>query len=78
MCHPCFLAAECSSDPRFSFFSNLLAVVFILLNLNAIMSVIFNVPAAIFSTVSPPSILDAMYAHFASLQDRRLPCSASP
>ena len=34
-----------------SFFSNLLAVVFILLNLNAIMSVIFNVPAAIFSTV---------------------------
>ena len=33
------------------FFSNLLAVVFILLNLNAIMSVIFNVPAAIFSTV---------------------------
>ena len=41
---------------------------FILLNLNAIMSVIFNVPAAIFSTVSPPSILDAMYANFASLQ----------
>ena len=35
----------------YSFFSNLLAVVFILLNLNAVMSVIFNVPAAIFSTV---------------------------
>ncbi|KAI0760306.1 hypothetical protein C8Q74DRAFT_1208208 [Fomes fomentarius] len=34
-----------------AFFSNLLAVVFILLNLNAIMSVIFNVPAAIFSTI---------------------------
>ena len=34
-----------------SFFSNLLAVVFIMLNLNAVMSVIFNVPAAIFSTV---------------------------
>ena len=34
-----------------AFFSNFLAVVFILLNLNAIMSVIFNVPAAIFSTV---------------------------
>lgn len=35
-----------------SFLSNLLATVFIMLNLNAIMSVIFNVPAAIFSTVS--------------------------
>ncbi|TBU58596.1 hypothetical protein BD310DRAFT_1014948 [Dichomitus squalens] len=34
-----------------AFLSNLLAVVFIMLNLNAIMSVIFNVPAAIFSTI---------------------------
>lgn len=34
-----------------AFFSNLLAVVFIMLNLNAVMSVIFNVPAAIFSTI---------------------------
>ena len=35
-----------------SFLANLLATVFMVLNLNAIMSVIFNVPAAIFSTVS--------------------------
>ncbi|OSC97777.1 hypothetical protein PYCCODRAFT_1439873 [Trametes coccinea BRFM310] len=34
-----------------AFLSNLLATVFILLNLNPIMSVIFNVPAAIFSTI---------------------------
>lgn len=34
-----------------AFFSNLLAVVFIMLNLNAVMSVILNVPAAIFSTI---------------------------
>ncbi|KAI0356002.1 hypothetical protein OH77DRAFT_1538306 [Trametes cingulata] len=34
-----------------AFLSNLLATVFIMLNLNAIMSVIFNVPAAIFSTI---------------------------
>ncbi|KAI0323705.1 hypothetical protein GY45DRAFT_1231594, partial [Cubamyces sp. BRFM 1775] len=32
-----------------AFLSNLLVTVFIMLNLNAIMSVIFNVPAAIFS-----------------------------
>ncbi|KAI0676402.1 hypothetical protein C8Q78DRAFT_17476 [Trametes maxima] len=34
-----------------AFLANLLATVFIMLNLNAIMSVIFNVPAAIFSTI---------------------------
>lgn len=34
-----------------SFLANLLATVFMLLNLNQIMSVIFNVPAAVFSTV---------------------------
>ncbi|KAH9934540.1 uncharacterized protein BXZ73DRAFT_45839 [Epithele typhae] len=34
-----------------AFLSNMLAVVFILLNLNAILSVIFNIPAAIFSTI---------------------------
>ncbi|OBZ67493.1 hypothetical protein A0H81_12722 [Grifola frondosa] len=34
-----------------AFVSNLLATVFMLLNLNAIMSVIFNVPAAIMSTI---------------------------
>lgn len=33
------------------FLSNLLATVFMLLNFNAIMSIIFNVPAAVFSTV---------------------------
>ena len=35
-----------------SFVANLLATVFMLMNLNAIMSVIFNVPAAVASTVS--------------------------
>ncbi|KAI0763034.1 hypothetical protein BD413DRAFT_495304 [Trametes elegans] len=34
-----------------AFLANLLATVFIMLDLNAIMSVIFNVPAAIFSTI---------------------------
>jgi len=34
-----------------AFFANLLATVFMLLNLNAVMSVIFNVPAAVFSTI---------------------------
>lgn len=36
-----------------SFVANLLATVFMLMNLNAIMSVIFNVPAAVASTVRP-------------------------
>lgn len=48
-CTRCMCADNCDV---FRFLSNLLATVFIMLNLNAIMSVIFNVPAAIFSTVS--------------------------
>ena len=34
-----------------SFLANLLATIFMILNLNSIMNVIFNVPAAIVSTV---------------------------
>jgi hypothetical protein len=41
-----------------SFLANLIATVFMLLNLNSIMSVVFNVPAAIASTVSQCSSLD--------------------
>lgn len=37
-----------------SFLCNLIATVFMLINLNQIMTVIFNVPAAVFSTVSAP------------------------
>lgn len=36
------------------FMSNLIATTFMVLNLNAVMSVIFNVPAAVASTVSLP------------------------
>lgn len=39
-----------------SFVANLLATVFMVMNLNAIMSVIFNVPAAVASTVRPRPI----------------------
>ena len=38
-------------DPNLSFLANLIATIFMVLNLNAVMSVIFNVPAAIASTV---------------------------
>lgn len=37
--------------PVLSFLANLVATIFMLLNLNQIMSVIFNVPAAVFSSV---------------------------
>lgn len=42
-----------TDDRIHRFVANLTATVFMLLNLNSIMSVIFNVPAAIASTVSP-------------------------
>jgi hypothetical protein len=42
-----------------SFLANMTATVFMLLRLNAIMSVIFNVPAAVFSTVRG-SLFDAL------------------
>ena len=35
----------------FSFLANLIATIFMLLNLNAVMSIIFNVPAAVASTI---------------------------
>ena len=44
-----------------SFLANLLATVFMLLNLNSIMSVIFNVPAAVASTVSQKLIGDTIW-----------------
>jgi len=40
------------SPPHSSFLSNFIATVFMVLNLNQIMSIIFNVPAAVISTVS--------------------------
>lgn len=44
---------SCSFADEFrpSFVANLIATVFMLLNLNAVMSIIFNVPAAIASTI---------------------------
>lgn len=39
-------------NESFRFAANLLATVFMVLNLNSIMNVIFNVPAAIASTAS--------------------------
>ena len=36
---------------RYSFFVNMTATIFLLLRLNPVMSVIFNIPAAVFSTV---------------------------
>ena len=35
----------------FIFLANLIATIFMLLNLNAVMSIIFNVPAAVASTI---------------------------
>jgi len=40
------------SSPHSSFLSNFVATVFIVLNINKIMSLIFNTPAAVISTVS--------------------------
>lgn len=36
---------------RLSFLANLIATIFMLLDLNAVMSIIFNVPAAVASTI---------------------------
>ena len=71
---------EQATDGRsFSFVANLIATVFMLLNLNAIMSVIFNIPAAIASTVR---LLSDSYGPRLTqgvqpdTVDRRLPCGS--
>ena len=43
---------RCHSSQHSSFLSNFVATVFLLLNLNQVMGVIFDVPAAVISTVS--------------------------
>ena len=43
---------KCRSSQHSSFLSNFVATVFLLLNLNQVMGVIFNVPAAVIATVS--------------------------
>ncbi|KAG6377384.1 hypothetical protein JVT61DRAFT_15180 [Boletus reticuloceps] len=44
-----------------AFLANLLATIFMILNLNAVMSVIFNVPAAIASTVMASRVVRRLY-----------------
>lgn len=47
----------CTEQEICSFVANLIATTFMLLNLNAVMSVIFNVPAAIASTVGTSTLM---------------------
>lgn len=53
-----------------SFFSNFIATIFMCLNLNSIMSVIFNVPAAIASTVR--SLISSIISRLTTISAIRL------
>ncbi|TFK38033.1 hypothetical protein BDQ12DRAFT_135210 [Crucibulum laeve] len=73
-----------------AFLANLIATVFMLMNLNQLMSVIFNVPAAVFSTIvacravrrltnftnQGPEIYGASSAHSANVQFRGAPATS--
>jgi hypothetical protein len=57
-----------NTDSILSFISNLIAAVFLLLNLNTVMSIIFNVPAALASTVLRPSTFCPLAHYYMSTQ----------
>lgn len=58
----------------FRFLANLLATVFMLLDLNQIMSVIFNVPAAVASTVSLSPITPRVFSDRPTFSSQIVAC----